>query len=165
MNVAAAEEKVVKYNDDVPLDRKPKWFKQWYKVLTHILSEEKQYICVRDDVKPMRICPGPIRNRLILLHNIMIDSIRKLYPRLDQEEKPQSVFGQLKFLESLPLCEELLGNESIWEPGVAPTSLSRLKVSTEPLGFDVIAALNADQRDRIGGGIAVDSEEIEGKNT
>ena len=94
---------------------------------SHILSEAKYYRTICGTTDPMRMYPSEERNRLILLYNVIVDSIKKLYPNLEQNKKPESIYRQLKFLEAIPLREDKLNDLSLFTPPVAPTS--RLQIS------------------------------------
>jgi len=94
---------------------------------SHILSEAKYYRTICGTTDPMRMYPSEERNRLILLYNVIVDSIKKLYPNLEQNKKPDSIYRQLKFLEAIPLREDKLNDLSLFTPPVAPTS--RLQIS------------------------------------
>jgi len=127
LTIMKAEQRAAQVSD-TRVEEQPKWFREWYQVLTHTLSEEKEYLSVCDEEKttePMRIRPGEIRNRLLLIYNDIVDSIDKLYP----DKRPDFLEKQTLFLDKLPLKEMNDMKHKIWSPDVK--CKSRLNTSRE----------------------------------
>ncbi len=71
----------------------------------------------------MRLCAGPVRNRMVLLHNAIVDAVKVCYagPKLMKEfERERDAI----FVRRLPMTEAALnsvggGKEALtWQPGM-----------------------------------------------
>eukprot|EP00939_MAST-03C_sp_MAST-3C-sp1_P002475 g2475.t1 len=109
-----AEMMITKLTDERNSDSRPTWFQNWLSTLRGTLSLAKSYQGVKMSEEKMYLCEGPIRDRLLVLHNQVVCTLMSMYPK---DPKPQFLIKV--FVEEIPLNRS--DQEKVWAPGVKPT--------------------------------------------